>query len=141
VHATEQHRGPSGSLFSMRGMAVLKSCLDVLGWLNDRRGLAITPAALTAAIDLQSLGDLAFDRRYRHVDSVAGSVQHIDAQDMPESLLAPLREYLGNCGYDLGVHRGYQSRRCAVQLHACFTAAVLIVLHDLAGSGDTLHAG
>lgn len=125
----------------MRGMAVLKSCLDVLGWLSDRRGVAITPAALTAAIDMQSLGDLVFDRCYRHFDSAAGSVQHIDAQDMPERLLAPLREYLGNCGYDLGVHRGCQSRRCGAQLHACFTAAVLIVLHDLAGSGDALHAG
>lgn len=141
MQAAELFQGPWHGPFALRGMAVLKSCIGALGWLSGRHGVAVTPDTLAEAIDLQSMGDLAFDGRFRRLNLTTGTVEYIDAQDMPEGLLAPLREYLCGLGYDTDVHHGAGSRRCAAQLHACCTTEILLVLHDLASSGDARHAG
>ncbi|TDH62388.1 conjugal transfer protein TraG [Dankookia rubra] len=114
--------GGDNKVFMQRAAALLGANAPVLVWMRDHHNVSIDIDSIRFATELQSVADLAFERRFRRRDPVSGEIDHIDVPDMPEALVAPLRSYLGDTGgYDMEMHLNKRPRDKASEQHAYVT--------------------
>ncbi|MDN3564859.1 type IV secretion system DNA-binding domain-containing protein, partial [Paeniroseomonas aquatica] len=127
--------GGDNHVFMQRAAALLGANAPVLTWMREHRNLSIDIDSIRFATELQSVADLAFDRRFRRRDPITGAIDHIDVPDMPELLVAPLRFYLGEtAGYDMEMHLNKRPRDKASEQHGYVTMHFSATFTQLAGS-------
>jgi intracellular multiplication protein IcmO len=72
--------------------------------MRDRQGVPINIETIRFALELRSIYTLAMHRIFLTRDKINGDVAKIQALDIPEEIIYPLKAYLGELpGYDISV--------------------------------------
>ncbi|TPG55942.1 conjugal transfer protein TraG [Roseomonas nepalensis] len=100
----EQKSEDSNGVFRTRAVALIATITPVLVWMRDRQGVPINIETIRFALELRSIYTLAMHRIFLTRDKINGDVSKIQATDIPEEIIYPLKAYLGELpGYDISV--------------------------------------
>ena len=82
------------SVFRARAAVLFETATPVLVWLRDHKGVALTVKVLRSTLQLRTMWMLATRRVFCLPQDEAGEVVEILVNDMPESIVGTIREYL-----------------------------------------------
>ena len=82
------------SVFQARAAVLFETVTPVLVWLRDHKGVAPTVTVLRSTMQLRTMWMLATRRVFCLPQDEAGEVVEILVNDMPESIVVAIRDYL-----------------------------------------------
>ena len=88
-------------VFQARAAALIDIIAPALVWMRDHKGVPLTIEVLQSALELRTIWTLATQKVFSLRPDEAGTAAEIPVADMPESIVLPVRIYLGELpGFD-----------------------------------------
>ena len=89
-----QDEGTNGSVFQARAASLMETVTPAVVWMRDYKGIVLTVEVLRSTMQLTTMWMLATRRVFCMPQDEAGKVVEILVNDMPETMVLPIKRYL-----------------------------------------------
>ncbi len=96
--------GDSNQVFRDRAVALVGTLAPVLVWMRDNKGVALNIDTIRLSFELRCIWKIATKKVFEVRDPASGKIDEIEALEIPEDIIYPLKAYLGELpAYDISL--------------------------------------